>query len=96
MECARGIIIPLTQRGINCKFLDLKGINKIFIYSVAHCIIVKKFTSTNSLKCLMLHFIFIIVISKIKTSNLHETFLNFFFFKYNKKTPLLLRRSGKI
>jgi len=77
-RCAGGIIILLTQYRISYKFLDLKGISKIFICSVVHYIIVKKFTSTDGLKCFILYFIFILAVSEIKISNLHKTFLDFF------------------
>jgi len=73
-----GIIVLLTQQRISYEFPDLKGINKIFIYSMAHYIIIKEFTSTDSSKRLILRLIFILVASKIKTSNLHETFLKKF------------------
>jgi len=45
---------PLTQQRISCEFLDLEGIGKIPIRSIAHYITVGESTSTNSLKRLML------------------------------------------
>jgi len=46
------------------------------IRSIAHCIIVGESTGTNSLKRLMLYLIFVIVVDKIKVSDLYETFLD--------------------
>jgi len=45
------------------------------IYSVAHYITVGESAGINGLKCLMLRLIFVLAISKIEISDLHEIFL---------------------
>jgi len=47
------------------------------ICSVAYCITVGEFTSTNGLKRLILCLKSIMAAGEIKVSNLHKTFLNF-------------------
>ena len=76
IECARGIIVPLTQRCISYKFLDLRGIGEMPIYSIAYYITVGESTSTNSLKRLVLYLKSIIAVGEIKVSNLYKTFLD--------------------
>jgi len=49
------------------------------IYSMVHYIIIGESASINGSKYLMLCFIFILIVDKIKTSNLHKTSLNFLF-----------------
>jgi len=73
---ARGIAAPLTRRRISCEFLDLNGIGKIPIRSLAHYIIVGESTSTNSLKRLVLRLKSIIVVGETEASNLYKTFLD--------------------
>jgi len=50
----------------------------MFICSVAHCIIIGESASTNGSKCLILCFIFILTVGEMETSDLYETFLDFF------------------
>jgi len=50
----------------------------MLIYSVAHYIIIGESTGTNNSKYFILRFKFIIIISKIKASNLYKTFLDLF------------------
>ena len=75
--CTRGIIVPLTQQHINCKFLNPKGIGKIPIHSMAHCIIAKEFISADSLKYLIPHLKSIIVVGEINANDLYKTFFKF-------------------
>jgi len=49
------------------------------IYSVVYYIIVGESASTNSLKRLVLYFIFIIAVGEIEVSNLYKTFLDLLF-----------------
>ena len=74
--CAGGVIAPLTRRRISCKFLDLRGIGEMPIYSVVYYIIVGESTSINSLKRLILYLKSIIAAGKIEVSNLYKTFLD--------------------
>jgi hypothetical protein len=72
--CAEGVTVPSTQRYISCEFLDLRGIGKIPIRSVAYYITAGESTSTNSLKYLMPRLESIIAAGEIEVSNLYETF----------------------
>jgi len=78
MGYTRGIAAPLTLRRISYKFLDLKGIGKMPIRSIAYYIIVGEFTGTNSLKRLVPCFksIIVIVAGEIEVSNLYKPFLD--------------------
>ena len=73
---ARGITAPLTRRRISYKFLDLKGIGKMPIRSLAYYIIAGESTSTNSSKHLVLRLKSIIAVGETEASNLYETFLD--------------------
>ena len=72
----RGVAALLTQRRISYKFLDLKGIGKMPIHSIVHCIMAGESANTNSLKRLVLYFKFVIVVGKTEASDLYEIFLN--------------------
>ena len=52
--------------------------DKIPIYSLVYYITVGESANTNNLKYFILYFKFVIVIGKIKISNLYKTFLYFF------------------
>ena len=73
---ARGIIAPLTQQRISCKFPDLKGIGKVPIHSIVYYIMVGESAGTNSLKHLMPHLESVMAVGKIEISNLYKTFLD--------------------
>jgi hypothetical protein len=73
---ARGIAVPLTRQYISYEFLDLKGIGKMPIRSLAHYITVGESTSINSLKRLVLRLKSIIVAGEIEVSDLYKTFLD--------------------
>ena len=49
------------------------------IYSLVYCITVGESASTNSLKCLILHFKSIIAVGKMEVSDLYKTFPDFLF-----------------
>jgi hypothetical protein len=49
------------------------------IYSIAHYIIVRESAGTNGLKCLVPHFMSVIVAGKMEVSDLYKTFLNLLF-----------------
>ena len=74
MGGARGIIALLTWRYISCKFLDLKVIGEMPIYSLAYYITVGESASTDGLKYLVLHFKSIIVAGETEVNNLYKTF----------------------
>ena len=76
--CTRGIAVPSTRRHISCEFLDLRGIGKMPIRSMAYYTTAGESTSTNGLKRLMPRLKSIIAAGKIKASNLHKTFLDLF------------------
>jgi hypothetical protein len=73
---AGGIIALLTWRRISYKFLDLKGIGEMPIYSLVYYITVEESTSTNGLKRLILYLKSIIAAGEIEVSNLYKTFLD--------------------
>jgi hypothetical protein len=76
MGYAGGIIAPLTRQHISCKYLDLKGIGKMPICSIAHYITVGESAGTNSLKYLVPRLMSIIAAGEIEVSNLYKTFLD--------------------
>ena len=74
MGGTKGVIALLTQQRISYKFLDLKGIGKMPIHSLAHCIMVEEFTSTDSLKYLVPCLESVIATGETEVSNLYKTF----------------------
>ena len=74
MGGARGIIALLTWRYISCKFLDLKVIGEMPIYSLAYYITVGESASTDNLKYLMLYFKSAMAAGEIEVSDLYKTF----------------------
>ena len=75
---ARGVIVPLIQQYISCKFPDLEGISKMPIYNLVHCTTAGESASTNSLKYFMPRLKSVIVAGKTKASNLYKTFPDLF------------------
>ena len=72
--CTRGIAVPSTQRRISFEFLDLRGIGKMPIRSVAYYTTVGESASTNSSKGLVLRLKSIIAAGEIEVSDLYEAF----------------------